>query len=573
MTTNLTYPVDIADSKESMKTFFAEQTEFTDYNFEGSATSQLMNVLAYAHQSLIYYLNQTVNDLTLKNAEIQDNIRKLSDMLNYLPKRNSAPYISVDLSRSASHTINIPAFSTWTMGSLSLVNVEDITIADDDTHTVQLYEGTLTNETFYSDGTIFQTFDLTNVDKVDNDFFYVFVDESDGAGGYNVSSTAWSCAQRNNNEFETNSYYLNYFDVLSIKFDSYIKEGIVTIHNGLFNVPPALAKIRVEYLLTSGSQYNGTTGTITLNANQGTNVSYLKIDAGTNVLINGTDAETVDEIKVHAPLFYTTQGRAITENDYVNTIRRWENFNILFDAIAWGGEKEYIDEDFNLIESFDIYGTKDLGYVYISALNSDLSYITELSWTSLKAFLTLYKIININFKFLDPVFFYITPVVNLKWSSIAGVSENPSTIINTYLSGLKGYNSAFYLSELVSTVSAMKSVVYNEVEYTTHCVVRHTDYKVIRLNNWIAEESLTGTINGHELTSGTAVDNIGDITWDSTVVGTIDYATGFITLETTFDGLTSDDTYILNFELHDMSHVTVAKETFLRFNDVTVNYI
>ena len=168
MTTNLTYPVDIADSKESMKTFFAEQTEFTDYNFEGSATSQLMNVLAYAHQSLIYYLNQTVNDLTLKNAEIQDNIRKLSDMLNYLPKRNSAPYISVDLSRSASHTINIPAFSTWTMGSLSLVNVEDITIADDDTHTVQLYEGTLTNETFYSDGTIFQTFDLTNVDKVDN---------------------------------------------------------------------------------------------------------------------------------------------------------------------------------------------------------------------------------------------------------------------------------------------------------------------------------------------------------------------------------------------------------------------
>jgi len=553
------YDLDFEDIKANLKEFFESSTEFTDYNFEGSAASGLLDVLSYNTQTHAFYLNQSVNDLTLQNAEIDSNIKKLSHMLSYLPSRKSSPYISVSLQRNDTYTIIIPKYSTWNMGSLLLTNIEDITISDGSVYVVDLYEGIPTTETFTSDGTSFQRFTLSNTSNVDNDYFDVYVDASDGSGGWIESTTPWKSVNNDDFEFEEDCYYIEYFEDFTVKFDD----------GQLFTVPPDGDRIRIEYVYTNGITYNGTTGTITITDEDATNIEYLDISTSDS-LSNGVDEEENEGIKSRAPLFYTTQGRAVTEGDYNNLIKRWSDYDTLDSAIAWGGEKEYIDtgDDDHIIETGS---TKDLGYVYFSMLKSDLDYLSSGEWSDIEDFLSIYKYINLFFKFLHPVFFNISPTVNVSYQSLVGITEDIEDLTNVYLDTLEGYNKSFYLSDLIGFVDDLQTVVYTYITYTTNVTVRHSadDYNVIRLNSAVDTSSISGTINGNAISD----DGAGNIEWNSGTVGSINYTTGFIVLDTSFGGLSEGDTYDIGFDLTDQTNITLEKESYLKFNDITLNLV
>ena len=549
------YSLDLDDIKINLKTFFKTQTEFLDYNFEGSAISDIMNVLAYITQYQAFYLNQTVNELTMANAELLTNVKKLSNMLNYLPKRNSAPYKTITLKMSQG-TLIIPKYSNWIMGTLNLINSEEIIINDTNNHTITLYEGTPTTEYFYSDGSELQKYSLSNTHTIDNTFFNVYVDSSDGSGGYILNTTAWLNVNKDTYDLNSNGFYIDYFDTFIIKFD--------TGRN--FNMPINGDRIRVEYILTHGTTFNGTSGSISL-IDDIANKEYLTITS-TGSLSNGTDAETVDEIKLHAPLYYATQNRAVTEADYLTLINSWSYYNILHSANIWGGEKEFIVSlgSSEIVEDSEF---RDVGYIYFSALKSDLDYIETSEWDDLSNFLSSYKFINIFFKFLDPTFITVAPTVNIKYQSLVGVTEDIETLTNTYLSSLKGYNKSFYLSDLIRFVDALETVIYTSITYTTYCVVRHEDYKIIRLNGEITPSSISGTINSKAITD----DGEGNLSWNEGTVGSINYTTGFIILDTTFGGLSSGTPYDISFSYTDKSHISVIRESFLNFDGIILETI
>lgn len=550
------FSLDLDEIKTNIKTFLSNHTDFADANFEGSGLSQLVDVLAYVTQYPAFYLNQSLNELTMQNAQLTTQIYKLANMLNYTIKRKSAPYIDITVQRNDAVTIIIPKYSTWTMGSLTLVNLEDITINDGSIYDVRLYEGTVDEETFDSDGSDLQSFELAESVKVDNDNLYVYVDTPDGAGGWVLGTTPWICANTEPFNTDDDAYYLELLDALNIKFDN----------GNLFNIPEDGDRVRVDYLNTNGTTYNGATGTITLTDTDVPNRD--KIDITNNdVLQNGTDEEDADAIKLRAPLFYTTQNRAITEDDYNILIKKWSKYDILDSAIIWGGENEYIDSDGNIIYSSLL---KDLGHVYISALKTDYDYLSSSEITEIEEFLTKYKIITLFFKFLDPVFVQLTPTINISYGTLVGFDiTDVEDQINDYLATLNSYDTSFYLSNLINYVDDIDNIVYTYITYTTSFKAKHEDYKVIRLNNAVTAGSVTGTVNGFTMTD----DGAGTLNWNGNPVGTIEYTDGFIVLDTTFGGLTTSDTYEIQFTYDDIQKITLDRESFLYFKPITLNPI
>jgi len=632
------YNLDFDDIKAELKTFFESQDEFTDYNFSGSGLSSLLDVLAYATQYQAFVVNQSVNDLTLANAELDLQIKKLSNMLNYLPNRKSAPFISVDL-QTDTFPIVIPAFSTWSLGSLVLSNVEAITLSDANTQTVNLYEGVPTTEYFVSDGTDFQEYELDYDSNIDNTYFEVYVDTPDGSGGYTEDTTPWINVNTGQFELQENSYYLKYFEKLIVKFDN----------GNLFSIPTLDQRVRVEYLYTNGTTYNNSSGTVLLTETGITNSEHLNIERTLNtvsltlasstgftvggditgdsdngndgvgiitaisgnivttsittgdfvvdngvdnvnpyvsdettittivenrdLLSSGTDEETNEEIKARAPLFYTTQNRGVTEDDYNIIVQKWSQYATLDSAVVWGGEKEFIDGSNQIIESPET--TRDLGYIYVTALGSDLDYIdtigTTTNWELLEAHLEKYKFLAIFFKFLDPTFITVKPTVNVEYQALVGVSVDIETTINTYLNTLQGFNNTFYLQELNAYIQELANVEYHTTTYTTSYTARHEDYKVVRLNGAIDANSIASpaTINGFTL----ADDGAGNMTWNSGTVGSVNYTTGFIIIDSSLGGLAEGTAYEVDFDYADQNTFSLEKESYLMFEDIIYNLL
>jgi len=90
------YNLDLEFIKNDIKNYIANNsTLLEDYNYEGSAISNMINVLAYVTQYNMYYLNSVTKELFLSSAKLSSNIHRLANMLNYVPKRNVSPSCDV----------------------------------------------------------------------------------------------------------------------------------------------------------------------------------------------------------------------------------------------------------------------------------------------------------------------------------------------------------------------------------------------------------------------------------------------------------------------------------------------
>mgnify|MGYP000155938206 CR=1 FL=1 len=96
--------LDFADIKTALKDYMRAQTDFTDYDFEGSAISQILDVLAYNTYYTAFNTNMVVNELFLDSATLRDNVVSLAKQLGYTPKSITAPKASVSMALTFSGT-------------------------------------------------------------------------------------------------------------------------------------------------------------------------------------------------------------------------------------------------------------------------------------------------------------------------------------------------------------------------------------------------------------------------------------------------------------------------------------
>lgn len=327
--------LDFDDIKQNLRSFLSQQSQFSDYNFEGSGMAVLLDILAYNTHYLSFNANMLANEMYIDSADTRKNLVSLAKMLNYSPKSgrsakavvdillNTATGASVTLSRGTSFS------STMDGNSYKFVTNEDVTISPENGiykfSNIDIFEGTLAsfNFTYLSEDTDFR-FVLPNAD-MDTSTLTVQVQES-------VADTTTNTYTLANNYESINSDSKVFFlqETETGEFEIYFGDGIFgkALSNG--NI------VKTKYIVTNRALANGASTFILTSGSIGgfSNVTITTVTSAQG----GADEESKSSIRFNAPLSYAAQNRAVTTSDYeVKVLELYPNAKSIS---AWGGEDD-----------------------------------------------------------------------------------------------------------------------------------------------------------------------------------------------------------------------------------------
>ena len=320
--------------KENLKTFLRGQTQFQDYDFEGSGLSILLDILSYNTHYMAYIANMSTNEMYLDSADIRKNIVSLAKMLGYTPTSPRTPRAQIDVvvnnATGSSVTMQKGTVFTTTVDKIDYqyVTNADTTITPENGvykfNNITLYEGTLV------------TFKYT-VDANDSDQKFVI------PSSFADTSTLKVTVQNSNTDTTQSVYSLagGYNSVSSDSKVYFIQEGSNNKYEVYFgdgvtgkNLEDGNVVI-LEYIVTNTVSSNGASK-FSLSGNIGgfTNVT-ITTDSNSQ---GGAIAETNESIKFNAPLQYAAQDRAVTATDYETLVK--SIYPISMSVSAWGGEDD-----------------------------------------------------------------------------------------------------------------------------------------------------------------------------------------------------------------------------------------
>lgn len=331
--------LDFNDIKRNLKTFLQSQDTFKDYNFEGSALTTLLDILAYNTQYNAFYLNMVANEMFLDTALQRSSVVSHAKLLNYTPQSASAPTANVDISvvNVANTSLTLPAYTNFISESVDGVNYNFITtdaitattdIANSSVYfqNVELRQGIFTTYSYTVDLTTNPslTFSIPD-DGVDTSTIKVTVQKSSTNSYFDIYTFADDYLSLNN---ESQVYFLQ--ESLNGNYEIYFGDGVIgnLLDNG--NI------VTISYLITQGTVSQGANNFALIDGVTGFNdvTVYGKIAAS-----SGKEKESIESIKFQAPKSYSAQKRAVTKQDYI-TLLQQNKLGYTFDAVnVWGGEE------------------------------------------------------------------------------------------------------------------------------------------------------------------------------------------------------------------------------------------
>lgn len=453
--------LDFDTIKNNLKTFFAAKEEFTDYEFEASGLSNLLDVLAYNTHYNALIANYALNESFLGTAQLRSSLVSLSEAIGYVPGSRSASTAYVNIKTTLTG-VNLPQKITIDPGFKFTSSVNDITYtfqtrdqitANNDgggnytfktdsqnPENIAIYEGTRKTKTFIV-GPVSETELYVIPDKnLDLNTAIIKVFENASAVEYTI--------------------YTNLELATAITSDSQIyvlKEtpnGFYELSFGNGNTlgitPSAGNKVEVEYISCSGSIANGAkvfTSTEQLSVKKTNGDVIETVIDNTTIFssIGGSEKETNESIRKNAPFQYTTQNRMVTAADYSTLIFR--NFNQYIEEIqSWGGEDADVPE----------YGAVFTSINFINGLTA--SEITALK-RRIKEYVNNLSIVSFNLRFADPIITYIEARVfyqyNPKFTTLGSnaVKANVQSAIDLYFANNIGnFTQSFRRSNLLTEV-------------------------------------------------------------------------------------------------------------------------
>lgn len=324
--------LDFDQIKTNLKNFMKGQSQFTDYDFEGSSLSILLDVLAYNTHYNALYTNLAVNEMFLDSASKRSSVVSLAKSLGYTPKSAISAKATVTATirtpTSTPNVVTLPQyspFSTVINGSnYTFYNREEITIVVPSGNPyvfekIMLTEGTpLTYRYTVADG---QKYIIPNT-NADITTLKIRVQESATSDNYDVFYPAT--------------------DIMSIDGNSkvyFVKEidgGLYEIifGDGLFAYALTNGNVvNMDYFVTNGEAANGAR-TFSYNGDSilGSSLTVQTV----NIAAGGAPVEDIESIRFNAPKIYTAQNRAVTPDDYKALI--YANFSDAASVSVWGGE-------------------------------------------------------------------------------------------------------------------------------------------------------------------------------------------------------------------------------------------
>jgi hypothetical protein len=473
--------------KDNLKTYMKNQTEFSDYNFEGSGMSQIIDLLAYNTHYLAMNANFAMNEAFLDSATLRSSVVSHAKGLGYTPRSARAPvaYVDVTLNSSTANSATLAKgtrFTTKVDGStFGFVVNEDITTTPTNGVmrfiNVPIYEGTLITSRYTVDlNNIEQKF-LISDDRGDTTTLKVSVQTS----GSDVSTTTYTLAT---DITQVTSGAKVYFlqESTDGKFEVYFGDGVVgsSISNG--NI------VQLQYVVTNKDKANGAKSFSTTSVSGETDVTVALLVAA----LGGAEPESISSIKFNAPLDYSSQGRAVTTQDYKTIL---PTVYAGTQAVqVWGGE----DND------PPIYGQ-----VFLSVRTKSGTNLTQAQKNSIAVDLKKYNIASIRPTFVNPLITKIKLKVDFKFDSktttktVGDLETLIRSTLATYNSGdLLNFDVVFRHSKISGLIDATDtSILSNTTRLTLNQIITPTlnasTQYIIDFNN-----ALYNPHSGHNATLG-----------------------------------------------------------------------
>jgi len=448
--------LDFDEIKTNLKNFLKSQNEFTDYDFDGSGLSVLLDILAYNTHYNAYYLNMIANESFLDTALLRNSVVSHSKKFGYVPRSATAARATINFTinslNSTPGSLTLPRGYVFLSSLIdnkvyNFVTLEDTTVTKTGTNFVfnnlKIYEGTLNRYSFnYSESSNpKQIFTIPN-ENVDTSTLKVTVQQASSNTDSVVYSLATDVLNLTSN---SNVYFLQ--EGLNNQYEIYFGDNIIG------KKIPDGGVVNVTYLSTSGSVANKANNFVaTSPVSSFTTFTVIPVAASAG----GSEKESVDQIKFAAPLQFISQNRAVTKNDYVKLIQQKYP---QFDAVnVWGGEENIPP----------VYGK-----VFISA-KPKLGF--EVSDTEKDFFINEIvkpiSVLTVTPEFVDVDYNYVKLISTVYYDptktdlNSQTLQSKISTAINSFSNlNLNKFNSIFSSSKLRTNIdNSDVSVISNELE-------------------------------------------------------------------------------------------------------------
>ena len=434
--------------KESMKTYIASKPEFTDYNFEGSTISMLLDLLAYNTYQNAFYTSMVGNEMFLDSALLRDSVVSRAKMLNYVPRsaRGASTTLTVEITPTgAPDSVTVAKdseFSATIDGeAYKFVTPQAYSFSSTDNYsgTITITEGRPVTHRFTVNTNSPVRYILPN-ENVDTTSITVDVQTSSS----DASSVRYNLAS-DITEVQANSavYFLQ--EVEDNQYE-------ITFGDDVIGQAPVDANIVIaNYRICNGTDGNGISSFTSPSTLGGSSTFTTLVDAATS---GGANNETIESIKFNAPKNYETQNRAVLAEDYKRLILRY-NGDVQSISV-WGGEEN----------NPPIYGK-----VYISIKPTIGNTISSQRKTEITTELKKYNVLSIDPEFVDATFLYIRPTVEVRYDSKTTTLTGPqvqtkvlNAITNFESTKLGTFdNKTFRYSQFVKAIDAADSSIVSNL--------------------------------------------------------------------------------------------------------------
>jgi len=434
--------------KESMKTYIASKPEFTDYNFEGSTISMLLDLLAYNTYQNAFYTSMVGNEMFLDSALLRDSVVSRAKMLNYVPRsaRGASTTLTVEITPTgAPDSVTVAKdseFSATIDGeAYKFVTPQAYSFSSTDNYsgTITITEGRPVTHRFTVNTNSPVRYILPN-ENVDTTSITVDVQTSSS----DASSVRYNLAS-DITEVQANSavYFLQ--EVEDSQYE-------ITFGDDVIGQAPVDGNIVIaNYRICNGTDGNGISSFTSPSTLGGSSTFTTLVDAATS---GGANNETIESIKFNAPKNYETQNRAVLAEDYKRLILR-DNGDVQSISV-WGGEEN----------NPPIYGK-----VYISIKPTNGNTISSQRKTEITTELKKYNVLSIDPEFVDATFLYIRPTVEVRYDSKTTTLTGPqvqtkvlNAITNFESTKLGTFdNKTFRYSQFVKAIDAADSSIVSNL--------------------------------------------------------------------------------------------------------------
>ena len=471
--------LDFQKIKENLKTFLKESGEFNDYDFEGSALSSILDVLAYNTHINALTTNFALNESFLVTAQLRPSVVSLSESLGYVPDSKSSAEASVNLTLNLAGVAGLNEVYTLQPGELVLRGTKD-----DVDYTFTNRESLTAN----AQGTGVYTFaptanpenpivvyeglerDQEFLVGPEQDAVYVVPDTDIDIETAIIKAYIDQQASQADGAFTIYTNLLDATEIDSLSRLYVLRESPngfyeLTFGNGnsLGQAPVAGNVVNVNYLRTNGEVANGIrTLSLVSQINLGdyavdpANVSLSVLTASSG----GGQKESIESMRKNAPFQYAAQNRMVTALDYSSLIlKKYSTF--IDDIKSWGGEDDPKPD----------YGTTFTSIVWKEGLtNSTIALVRK----GIRELADNFSIVSFDLKFSDPVETYISTETFFQFNpSLTGLSESTvranveGAISQYFLENTGKFDQVFRRSNMLTRIDDVDPAVLSSRSNTT----------------------------------------------------------------------------------------------------------